>query len=392
MKVRSNLQGQKMKLREMGARVCHVMLLGAWGLLALTDAQAEVRYTVVNLGTEMMVTLPDAVPAISNTGLVVGTDSYPAIRGYIWEDGQVTRIEPAYQNATTTGFGVNASGAVVGTTLGPGYNGPIVRPFIYQNGTLNYIPDVIPNAPNVNARAAYAINDAGAAVGEWESRPFIYANGVSRWLEGSVNAAGNLATLGVAKDINNKGWAVGTMSYQGATGAVVWHDGIAVDLGTLPVLDWQHPDASANAINDLNEVVGVSRSALGMRAFLWRDGQMIDLGSFRGDGWSSRALDVNNRSEVVGRSDCVGLACAFLWTRQEGMLQLQNFIDPTSGWTLDTATGINDMGWIVGNGLLNGVSADFLLIPVPEPSTSGMLVTGLLLAFAVSRRRTPAAR
>lgn len=376
-----------MKFRQMGVRVCSAMF-GVLGLLALTDARAEVRYKVINLGTEMMVTLPDAVPAISNTGLVVGTDSYPAIRGYIWENGQVTRIEPTYQNATTTGFGVNASGAVVGTTPGPGYNGPIVRPFIYQNGSLNYIPDVIPNVPNVNARAAYAINDAGAVVGEWESRPFIYANGVSRWLEGSVNAAGNLATLGFAKDINNNGWAVGTMSYQGARGAVVWHDGISVDIGTLPLLDWQRPDVSANAINDLNEVVGASLSALGMRAFLWSDGQMIDLGSFRGDGWSSRALDVNNRSEVVGRSECVGLACAFLWTRQEGLLQLQKFIDPTSGWTLDTATSINDMGWIVGNGLLNGVSADFLLIPVPEPSTSAMLVAGLLSVFALSRRRS----
>lgn len=368
-------------------RVARSVVSAVIGLSALTTSQAEVRYEVVDLGTALFESLSDAVPVISNTGLVAGTDTFPTSRAYLWDSGQVLSIEPVRAGASTRGYGVNDHGAVVGVTPGPTATDLINRPFIYQQGVYTFIPDV-EKTNNINARAGYAINNAGVVVGEWEARPFIYADGVSRYLEGSVDAQGKLATAGVAKDISNNGWAVGTMTYHGRTGAVIWHDGVSLDIGSLPVAAGQRTDASAAAINDLGQVVGWSNSVNGRRAILWSDGEMIDLGSLRGAGRTSEALDISNRGEVVGVSECIGAGCAFVWNRDEGMLQLQDYIDPDSDWILNKATSINDAGWIVGNGFRRstGLSADFLLIPVvPEPAAWGLLLCGMWVV-AVARR------
>jgi MYXO-CTERM domain-containing protein len=376
-------------------RPARQVAMGALTLLAMTTAQAEIRYEVVDLGVELFLTLPKSVPAISSSGLIVGTDTFPAARAYVWNAGQVTFIEPAIANTATIGYDVNASGTVVGVTPGPGYNGPFSRPFVYQNGSLSFIPDLVPNRPSVNARAAYAINDAGAVVGEWEGQAFIFANGVSSALPRTISGAGQISGWTQARDINNNGWVVGTASYQGSAGAVVWHDEQAWDIGTLPLTAAWRPEAGAMAVNDLNQVVGYSRTSLpsgriASHAFLWSNGQMTDLGSLRGPDWSSVAYGVNDRSQVVGTSNCVGGGCAFIWNSDEGMLQLQKYVDPSSKWLLDTATSINDDGWIVGNGRLDGAPRDFLLIPtqVPEPSAWALAIVGLVTVGGLRRRRT----
>ncbi len=76
------------------------------------------------------------------------------------------------------------------------------------------------------------------------------------------------------------------------------------------------------------------------------------------------------------------------------MLNLNNLLDPASGngWTLQHAVGINNLGQIVGTGLLNGVSESFLLTPmaVPEPTTitlAAMAFVVLLTRRVVSCRR-----
>ncbi len=63
------------------------------------------------------------------------------------------------------------------------------------------------------------------------------------------------------------------------------------------------------------------------------------------------------------------------------MQNLNDLIDPSSGWTL-MATGINDAGQIVGAGFNpQGEYHAFLLTPiVPEPSTLSLL-SGAVLGF-----------
>ena len=46
------------------------------------------------------------------------------------------------------------------------------------------------------------------------------------------------------------------------------------------------------------------------------------------------------------------------------MYDLNNLIPANSGWTLVNASAINDLGQIVGNGLVNGAGHAFRLDPV----------------------------
>jgi probable HAF family extracellular repeat protein len=59
------------------------------------------------------------------------------------------------------------------------------------------------------------------------------------------------------------------------------------------------------------------------------------------------------------------------------MIDLNTLIDPASGWTLQYASAINDVGQIVGYGLNpSGQQDAFLLDPVPEPGTMPLLALG----------------
>jgi len=51
------------------------------------------------------------------------------------------------------------------------------------------------------------------------------------------------------------------------------------------------------------------------------------------------------------------------------LLSLTSLLDPIFlGWTITTATDINNVGQIVGVGDFGGVSRAVILTPVPEPS------------------------
>jgi hypothetical protein len=70
------------------------------------------------------------------------------------------------------------------------------------------------------------------------------------------------------------------------------------------------------------------------------------------------------------------------------MIDLNDSIDPSSGWTLAEAHAINDAGQIVGSGFHNGAMRAYLITPIPEPFTltlSGIGAAGLLAWAGVMR-------
>ena len=68
-----------------------------------------------------------------------------------------------------------------------------------------------------------------------------------------------------------------------------------------------------------------------------------------------------------------------------GVVLAQPLIDPSSGWTLQFATAINDSGQIAGYGINSvGQTDAFLLTPTPEPATLSLLALG---GLGLLRRR-----
>jgi hypothetical protein len=65
----------------------------------------------------------------------------------------------------------------------------------------------------------------------------------------------------------------------------------------------------------------------------------------------------------------LGRSRAFVWFNGM-MFDLNELVNPDSGWTLDAAYGINDAGQIVGSGLWNGQATAFRLDPLEALSTA----------------------
>jgi len=143
---------------------------------------------------------------------------------------------------------------------------------------------------------------------------------------------------------------------------------INIDLGTLGGLG-----SHARSINNSGEIVGFADTASGwMHACLfdptggWDN---TDLGTLGGD--ESRALSINDAAQIVGWAD----KTAGSWSRRATLFDrtgggnnfdLNDAIDPGSGWTLWHAHSINDNGWIVGSGANPaGSQRAYLLVPRP---------------------------
>jgi probable HAF family extracellular repeat protein len=122
-----------------------------------------------------------------------------------------------------------------------------------------------------------------------------------------------------------------------------------------------------------------------MRAFLWTQATgMQDLGVLPG-GNSSRALDLNDDGDVVGSSTSSSGDRGFIWTRQEGMVDLNSASSADLGVVFIEAHAINSKGEILVTGRIThepgmsgktgsgdakycatGPPSSFLLIPASQ--------------------------
>ena len=202
------------------------------------------------------------------------------------------------------------------------------------------------------------------------------------------------------------------------------------DIGTLG-----GKNSAAYSINSNGQVAGASAlttSSSRTYAFLYSNGHMANLGSF--GGWYCEGISVSNAGQVAGygstnnavvyaflysdggvnviatlggsypqvngmndAGEIVGFATigsfdrAFLYNGS-GLVDLNTLIDPTSGWFLADATAINDSGQIVGFGGYAGHPEAFLLTPIPEPATLGLMAIGLTGMFLRRRRAATSPR
>lgn len=174
---------------------------------------------------------------------------------------------------------------------------------------------------------------------------------------GTVYEVTDLGTLGgattVANYINGRGEIVGaSRTSLGVEHAFLYSDGVMQDIGTLG-----GNGSFGNVINDRGQIGGAADRPDGSRyAFLYSDALMRDLGSLAGS-TRSTVFGLNNRGQLVGGATLPGTSVfrAVLYDG-EGVLDLGTF-----GGNGSFAVHINDLGEAVGRAdLATGASRAFL--------------------------------
>ena len=351
-------------------RALTIFACAAGLLCGVNAAIGAAPYVVVDLGPVQ--STGDSGKDVNEGGTVAFTRSTEV---YLYENATIT---PVY--GLTAGNGpldINDAGHLAGSTS--------LRSYIYRNGTMTDLGTLESNNTftgdinNSDIVVGYSYRSSGNAY-----RAYVWNEGVMSQLPAPT--MGGIYPIGsesIAHAINHAGVIAGSYNNQNPGGvAVRWTGGVATPMATLG----GYSRSEAHDINEAGQAVGYSADAnfFTRQAVIWNGATPTSLGSLPG-GWSYTAgHGINNLGMVVGEAkqssgDPDGRA--FLWTMGQ-MQNLNDLISPGSGWTLRAAYAINDDGWIVGHGTLNGSPRSFVL--VPEPSMVCVIGMGLIV---MCRRR-----
>lgn len=248
--------------------------------------------------------------------------------------------------------------------------------FLWRDGAMTVLPSL-----GGHHSAAYAINDAGLAVGfSYSGDPADPYYSACVWQGGAVTALGNKA-LGaspvgeqwgsIAFAVNAQGWVAGDVLGRSPnlSRACVWRDGQQVTLSADLPPERRHDQETfshASAINDVGQIVG--RIGLGWhqaRSCLWEAGGVRLIEGL--DSHHGMANGINIHGQVVGMVYMEGApsapSCrAYVW--EDGrMTDLTTVLRDGDGWTLTAASGINDAGQIIASGEYRGEQREVLLVP-----------------------------
>jgi len=331
-------------------------------------------YTITDLGFRSR----GPGPFINNNSQVAGSRSISGqSQALLWENGNITDLGTLPGNLESRSSEISDTGQIVGTSDS--------RAFLWENGVMTGLGTL----PGNTISEALGVNNFGQVVGGSQGgssneQAFIWENGVMTGL-GTLGG-----TTSKAEAINDLEQVAGfSRTASGVNHPFLWENGNMVDLGVIT------GTASPQDINNAGKVVGQGDNLANNngRALLWENGNIVNLGILPGHTGSSIAFAINNNNQIVGNSSGRGGISSFLglsatfW--QNGAIFNLNNLLLEDNWSLLSATDINYLGEIVGNGINpNGDITTFLLKPVPEPSTLLLLASGLAGLAAWRRRKT----
>ncbi len=354
------------------------LALAALAALALSSSRlaAADGYTVTDLGAlpgmpfssiwQQTLNQNGEVTAYANSSADdIANGTFFGDAGFVWKNGVITPLPGLPGAIDTIPFGLNNRGQVVGRSTVPGAPN---HPVLWDHGVIQTLPEL----PGDNKGGALQINDRGQAVG-YSANTDTGIRRAALWYKGTISQLTSLPGGGGWDEglgINAEGQIVGFSGPSpGLEQAALWDKAGVHDLGTLG-----GSESEAIALNNQGQVVGVADTASGgPDAFLWQNGVMTDLGVLPGD-VGSAALGINQKGQIVGISGPSGtgfgsgdifLTHAVLWENGQ-MIDLQTKIPAGSGWTITEASGINDRGQIVAQGIFNGNLRAVLLTPQDE--------------------------
>jgi probable HAF family extracellular repeat protein len=304
---------------------------------------------------------------INNQGVVAGTSFYTnnlgftSFRPVLYSD---TGLEPLMTYGSASLMGLNQSGDSVGFKLGRGSRAHIW----YSTGgdaDLHYGP--------LQTSIASAVSDSREVVGSYD---FLDNNPVDIRRGFYCDPTGNYLTMPTlggqgsgASDINAFGQIVGLAEdTSDHPRAATWDLGASVQsLGVGGEL------SSSSGINNRGQIIGTWVDTQDqVHGFFLDQGSILDLPALL-PFQNAIPADINQAGFVVGESSNQGTSRhAVIWDRQQNVTDLQTLIPANSGWDLETATGINDLGEISGFGFLQGKKRGYRLTPIClRPRISG---------------------
>jgi probable HAF family extracellular repeat protein len=212
-----------------------------------------------------------------------------------------------------------------------------------------------------------AINENGDVVGSARNGD---GNNVGfSWIGGVFT---DLSTLNIykASAINDSRQIAGSIPYywggggylHGQAHACLYSGGVVTDLGSI--INDPRTDTEALGIDAAGDVVGYSTAADGSKhAFLYYGGNIQDLGTLPGD--YATAIAINNSGIIIGTlSNPYGASLGSFVYASGTMYEFGSLVTSGGdGWTQWTVTGLNDVGDIVGYGVLNDTTQGFVAVP-----------------------------
>ncbi len=367
-------------------------------LLGLTPtASAGPAYIITDLGD--LGGDSSTATAINDAGVITGSSlltpgDFSQRHAFVYSKGTLTDLG-TLGGTYSYGQAINASGQIAGLSTTDANSLATEHAVTFQSGTITDLGTL--GATASDASHAYGINAKGQVVGDSTTagqnatHAFLSTNGTLTDL-GAAVAGGD--SFGVA--INNAGLILGdatlNANHTGNPTHAMFIDaqGNYTDLGTLG-----GDNSYGLALNNKGVAAGYSTITPGdagtIHAFITSGTLMKDLGTLPG-GTSSAANGINDASTVVGYSYGAAFGYIHATIDQAGTLtDLNTLLDPNSGWTLLSASAINNKGQIVGFGFNpDGHDHAFLLTPtaVPEPSALALATLGTTALGLSTRRRT----
>jgi probable HAF family extracellular repeat protein len=223
----------------------------------------------------------DSAGRIVGSSFILGQEH----RAVMWDAGVVTDLGTL--GGSSNAYGINDAGQVVGYSLANLPDGELgLRGFLWENGEMTALEPL----PGEVATEAYDVNDAGDVVGSswWYTTQFFSAKGAALWPNGSVEAIdlgfvpappGSCSEnpywhKSIARAINNCGQIVGEamcIASGAPKAAFLWQDGVIHNLEDLIPSGTGWTLKTALDINDAGQIVGyglIAPNDQHLRAFL----------------------------------------------------------------------------------------------------------------------------
>lgn len=293
--------------------------------------------------------------AINSHGQIVGSNFFAAVDqgikpAWVWAHGRRTPIKPQQGYECVIGCTINDRGEVAGNwaTTSDGATLSVEhRAFIWQAGKFRDLAAIL-NSPYSEAAGITSSGSvAGIVAGSdrpVEDDPSLTA--LRAFLFPGKRGSVQFLGPGRAEALNDREQVVGEDGLE----AVEWMQGRKRKLGV---------QGRSVAVNSRGQILINGRGPGFNRPLLWQNGRARPLPVPAGTNATAYAL--NEAGDVVGeRSTEDQISRALLW-RGGHVYDLNTLLPPHSGWVLETTTGINVRGQIVGRGKHDGKPRAYLL-------------------------------